>query len=520
MNEPTGKPSPSLPLLFLPSNGGLFLVLLLGLFLFKRPYGLLWDGGTSRHISTGLTVLRDHVLPTNNYLWAIDPSYHWQTNALLSEVIFGAFYSWWGLNGVVLCTSFALALALTWTFQLARARGLGFLLSSVGLIAVMYSSSIHWSARPHVFTYLPFLVMYFLVFCWRGAAKVRALAIFLSMIVWVNLHGSFYMGIVMLGAKLVGDWLSQLLHSDRTDDDPAALSRPNDSIKVNALAVGAGVLASCFNNRGPTFLTYVLEYMSMQVNRYTTDEWRSLDFGLGLPTWIFLLLGCLLIAAWTYSPRKPALPEFAFVLLLFIFSLYGMRIVPYFMMAALIAVGPPWRSWSASISDRVGVDWLKRLITIGQRFSAVEPNSYKLAGAWSLAALTMTTYWLYSPAFKISDYDSEKMPVQCSNYLRDKKIDGLGFHSDNWGGYLYWKLGKPVYIDDYHDFYPHEFVQEYAKIYFTNPGWRETLDARNFSWILIPSSIPLAAELKQDKRWKVVCEDQAGVLFLPATPEK
>ena len=67
------------------------------------------------------------------------------------------------------------------------------------------ASSIHWLARPHLFTML-FLVLFYgaLENVREGRTRLAGipyLAIFpVVTILWANLHGGFFVGVVMIGA--------------------------------------------------------------------------------------------------------------------------------------------------------------------------------------------------------------------------------------------------------------------------------------------------------------------------------
>lgn len=507
--------SPKLALLALPTNGGWLLVLILALLLFERPLGLLWDGGACKHITTAMYIWQHHYVPTVNYNWAINPHYHWTTIELLPEFFIAVFYGLAGLNGFVLLFSLVIGLSLLWAFQIARTRGLTLLPAFLSILVLIYTCAIHWSARPHLFTYLAFVAMFFFVFCWQGDAKKRAIGIGLSILFWANSHGSFMLGIGMLIIKLIADLLAW--HKVSGDqDEPWPLVRGVDRFKVNALTLLLGVVACCFNYNGPGFLTYVLGYMSNPVIRNVSDEWRALDFTVGLPTWTFLAYSCCLFAAWVFSPRKPRLAEFTFVLALFVFSLYGMRIIPYFMLAALMTMAPSWAAWSAEAATASGANpILRNVLAYDSRLSNAEPAaSLRLAAGWGAAAIVLCAAWMLMPQYRLVDFDPAKLPVETTNYIREHKLDGLGFNWDNWGAYISWKLDRLVYVDDGTDWYPPEFINEYAQIYFMKPGWEEAFARRNFQWVLIPPWDPMKLVLDKDAHWKLVARDQASLLYV------
>jgi hypothetical protein len=150
--------------IFLPDRGAWFFIYLLFGMFFLRPQMLLWDGGTCRHVINGVMMLTDHKIPSTNYASAIFPNSECVTRSWLGDLISGFFYQTAELTGVVFICSFVIALGLTWTYQMGRARGFG-LGSGMGMLSiVMATVGMHWCARSHVYSYLPFLVMYYVLF--------------------------------------------------------------------------------------------------------------------------------------------------------------------------------------------------------------------------------------------------------------------------------------------------------------------------------------------------------------------
>jgi hypothetical protein len=490
--------------LFLPSNGGIFFVLLLGLFLFERPLDLLTDGGTARHILTGQYILEHGHLPTANYITRLFANTPWQTNSFIADTIYGAFYNLLGYNGIVLSAAFAIALALTWSYQIARARGMSATLGMVLAIVVMFVMSLHWSARPHLFTYLAFLIEYYIIFVWPTSNRNRLIGIAVIQLIWVNLHGSYYLGLGMVICKFLGD----LLAPPYVYAEPAE-RRLNTLWALGFLATAIGV--SCINASGGANFLNIGPYMHVVTTTIKNDEWRSIDFAMGIRVWLFLLLALLQFAIWTYSPRKPVLSEFMFSCGIFLFGLYSMRIIPYF--ALLMPIGCA-ASLDALLPTIINDNFLK----LDAKISAAEPASIKTGLVWSGIAAAMVALWLASPAFAVRDFDPNWLPVQCVQKLKTYPPNSYGFTRDNWASYAYLNSHLPVFMDDYHNYYPDETLQEYRTIFYAEDGWKALIDKNKFDWILVPANMPLQVQLRQTPGWKLVCADKSGALFEKSLP--
>jgi hypothetical protein len=202
-------PQPKLSDVFLPRVGGFFLILVLALFLFEAPLKLLWDGGCARAYVNGVFILNHHYIPRHDFYWAINPHSFFQTYEIVADMIYTIPYILAGLNGVVLVGALAISIAIAWCYQLSRQRGLGMLPAILLTITSMYASSIHWSARPHVLTYIPFLVMYYLCFCWdeRFSKTSRIIIAAVTIGLWANMHGSYMIGMAMMACLCASDLL-------------------------------------------------------------------------------------------------------------------------------------------------------------------------------------------------------------------------------------------------------------------------------------------------------------------------
>lgn len=526
--------------------GAPIFLFLLALFLFARPLLLLGDGGTCRHYLTGIYILQHHAVPITNYMSALEPNAPWVTHELLCDLIFGLPFPIFGLNWVVLTSSVAIALSFAWSYQMARMRASGLLATLVLMIVAMEACTVHWSARPHVFSYLLFLACYYQ--CFIASVSWRKNCIYLGAIffLWANLHGSFPLGFMMVGMRSVGDlWEGLLskygsanaaaavgvttgdvqdlcvekpsgpLEQGMLSPEPAPAGPPRWSFKEVVLVLVSCVVAACLNLRGASFLSYVVSYLTDPKIQFHSDEWRSLDFSLGIPAWSFLGLCFVLFISWVYARNKPRFGEFMFISALCCSSIYAMRLVPYFALAVLPAVGAQIAYFQQNkIANSLPV--LKAILATDRQAGFGEQRSSRNAWVHCCLALAMALTFLFVPSFKISDMDKTRMPVAASDYLKEKRITGLGFTKDNWGSYLYWKLGEPIFLDDKTDFYSQKLIDDYVTIFMSKPGWQNVLENYKFSYVLIPTGLPLQFDLEKMPAWKEAYKDGGSVVFVPA----
>ena len=513
-----------------PGLGGPVFLFLLSLFFFARPLLLLGDGGTCRHFLTGMYVLEQHRLPSTIYMSAVEPGSTWITHELFCDLLFGLPFAWLGLNWIVLTASLAIVLSLTWSYQMARQRGSGPFLALTAMVLALEACSVHWSARPHVFTYLLFLACYFECFIAQSSRLRRYIVLPIIMLVWGNTHGSFALGLAMIVLRALGDCAERIFKKAAESDssqpakvpdrsfispataNPGQIARDTWTFRESAVLFTLSLTASCLNLRGAGLVTYVISYLTSPKIQAQSDEWRSLDFGFAAPVWSFILLAGLVLTVWVYSRAKPKLGEFFYMSFLFFAGIYAMRLIPYFALAAL----PAMAAQAAELKSRQSlchIPILEKLRTADERAAGSEFTFVKYRFLYVGLAALLSMSFLFIPAFKISDFDPTRLPVRAVNFMKDNNISGLGFTRDNWGSYLYWRLKDKIFIDDRTDFYSQTLLNDYTTIYLTLPGWQNKLSKYPIKFVLVPHGLPLEFMLDNKQGWKRMYQDNTAVLF-------
>lgn len=484
-----------------------FFALLCLLFLFfMRPYLMLGDGATARHIATGNYMFGHLKIPTTNYVWALNPDAPWTTHELIGDLLLAAAYQMGGLNGVVVLGAVSIGLAFYIVVSAASRRGAGLLFGSVTTLLALAACSLHWSARAHLFSYVMLAWLYWLVYVSETSIKRRVFNCFILFVLWSNVHGSTILGLLLLIYLLIEAGIKRALKADVQET----------GVKQAGLLLLSAAVGSFFTVRGLGLVSYVVNYFFHPSIRNQSDEWRSLDFSLGFAVWTFLVLFAILITVWTFSPRKPRLSEFLFVLTLGFGGLYAMRIIPYFALLAVPAAAYCWPALRAQLADSNLWAPVKNLLRTDAdfdndlrfgRFLSISGGAIGLAAA--LAFLTL-------PSFKLPSFDKFSLPVGAVAFLEQKNIHGLGFTRDNWGGYVNLETTDKIFLDDKTDFYPPEVVNDYAALYLTYPEWRKIIDKYKFEYIMIPSTIPLTFLLSDDPHWTKAYADDTATIFLHA----
>jgi hypothetical protein len=201
----------------IPSIADLIFISLLGLLCYTiLSVRLLGDAGIGWHIRTGQLILASHAIPRVDPFSSTMAGHPWFAWEWLYDVLAGWLDTVAGLNGVVFFTALIIALTFSWAFRLLLGQGTNFLVALILVLLATSAAMIHFLARPHVVSWL-FTVLWFWVLEsseTRGrlaSAHHRRHLLWLLppfMLLWVNVHGGFLLGFILLGIY----WLSTVWH--------------------------------------------------------------------------------------------------------------------------------------------------------------------------------------------------------------------------------------------------------------------------------------------------------------------
>ena len=130
-----------------------------------------------------------------------------------ADVLMAAVYRVAGLPGVALLYGLSIAGSVWMWFRLNRAVEGNLLLAGLFFVFTLPTTTLHWLARPHIFSWL-----FLLGTVWLCESMPRRLGwrhvvtlVFLGSAAWANLHASFFFAPVILLIYAAGDWLKPLI---------------------------------------------------------------------------------------------------------------------------------------------------------------------------------------------------------------------------------------------------------------------------------------------------------------------
>src|SRR5450759_4718447 len=172
---------------------------------FAHPQGLrslLSDGDTGWHIRTGELILETGRAPVADPFSFTRPRQPWFAWEWLADVVFAVTWRWRGLAGVAALAGAVLALAATATLARVLRRGCGVWIGLGAAMAVVSASSVHYLARPHIFSILFYTLALWILAEDRSRRGPLVWLLVPLTALWVNLHAGFAAWLASLGLLL------------------------------------------------------------------------------------------------------------------------------------------------------------------------------------------------------------------------------------------------------------------------------------------------------------------------------
>jgi hypothetical protein len=416
----------------------------------------------------------------------------------LADLFFHGLDAVGGLPLVI--TGTAVVVALTYALLLAATISASghVRLSCLAVWLVYVPAASNLSPRPQTLSY-PFFALFILAVMraeWRTDTRLLWL-LPLATAVWVNVHGSFFTGLVLLGCAAFG----RIVATRRV-----APARPY------LLALSGCLLASLLNPYGPGALLYLASISNNPIIREYVTEWAptTVSWHEGIMFFVsIVVLGSLMLR----SRLRLTIFE---VLALLVFGYLAWSSVRVIVWWSLLIAPILARLLGSVFSNVPG----PRPRSLASRDRPVV-NTLIIAGTLTLAAFSLP--WTkaaipFLPESKRAIFSAET-PIGVGDYLRAHDAPAVGnmLNSQGWGGYLEWAIWPrhQVFLDGRIELHPAQVWLDYLDIVLPSTRWRALLDKYDISYLVLDTvdQADLVADVRLDADWRLDYEDDQGVVF-------
>ncbi len=454
------------------------------------------------HLKAGEWMLANRAILRTDLFSLTRQGSAWIYPGWLAQILLYSAFRNFSFAGLNLFTALMVVAAFAFVWGTLEGRDL---LKAFIILLAASASGVYWSARPQIISFV--LAGYFL-YVLHPHRKRRVWLLWslpLAMVLWVNVHGGFAIGFLILGVYLCGEAV-QIVHEvvkgDR--DWRGAWDQHKREIFHLLLVSLLCTLAVSINPHGPQMLLYPFKTVSIRVLQDYIQEWQSPNFHQAqvLP---FLLMLLLLIGTLFGSHRRGDPTEIILVLVFLPLALLASRNIALF----ALVVAPVITRYLDTLLDETHLE-------LGS--SRQLPQS---AAKW----LNLAVFLLLVAAsgLKISsslspqlnqDEIEEEFPVRAVEYLRSVQLKENLFNTYNWGGYVIWELHPDFlsFVDGRTDLFDDEILGDYLIGWRGLTGWERVFDTWDIEIVLIEPWAPLRMRL-ESQGWEIDYEDELAVVL-------
>ncbi len=444
------------------------------------------------HLRTGQFILQTRSVPLSDpFSWtALGTPWvdvHW-----LSQVILFGAYTLLGMPGLAWLVAALVVLAFVFVWK--QMEGTPLLRAFIVVLAAAAAGAV-WTPRSQMATFVLTALVGYLVYLYKWKQLDRLWVIPIVFVLWVNLHGGYVSGFMLLGAVLAGEIANHVLGFT----GPEVMSWKRWRKLLIITLISGGVLL--INPYTIHALLLPFKTVNIGVLQDFIQEWAAPNFHeLYQQPMVWMLLLTLVIIGW--SGRRLDATDAALLVVFAYISFLARRNIGLF---ALICA-PVLSRHAAALVSRYR--WGQRPMSKG-----VPLLNWIVLIVIGLAAL-LKVIW---PITSVAQQQAEDkiLPASAANWIVEHQPVGKLFNSYNWGGYLLWRLWPeyPIYTDGRTDVYANAFLQEYLKIVTGQLDAPALFDERGIKLVMIEQESPLVAQLLESGRWQAAYrDDKAAVL--------
>jgi hypothetical protein len=407
----------------------------------------------------------------------------------LTQILYARLDRWGGLPLVQLVNSVVIALTIGLVVHLCRRRTGSLGMAAAAGVFAFFGMWQSLTIRPQTFSFFLFVLLYDIL----DAAEGRMWLLVLPpaiLALWVNMHGAFPAGLMLIGCYWVGAAWDAWRNGRR-------LGNARSWALAACLAASAG--ATLCNPYGTGAYDYVRNTSAVASGR-PIGEWLppSLDLWVG-KFWVASLL--LLIAALAAGRPRPSARDLALIFCFLPLACGSVRMIAWWVIAITpILAGVLTAYWpAAGVREKPG-------LAPAMCFGAIV----------YLSLLSVPGLERYNPLLP----PARRLEARTNAELREvaKHLaagrSGRVFSRFEWGSYFSCVLGPqfPVFMDARIEIFPDPVWQEYALVTTGQPQWQAILDRYQIDYLLLDafyhSDSGLLARVAESRMWQ--SEFEAG----------
>ena len=404
-----------------------------------------------------------------------------------AEVLFAGVFRIGGWTGLVLLRAVLVGIIFGCIYATCRRRGLAVRPAALLTLITFAVAAVALGLRAQTFGMAFFAVLLLLVVD-RRAHPGRLWAIPLLVLVWANVHGSFFLATLVLGLAWLEDLHDRVEHPHR----------------VLAVAI-VSALAACVTPFGPSVWIYAA---GLTTNSQVTNEiaeWQATSIRT-VPGVLFFgsLVGVVVVLA--RRGRPAPWPTLAWLGVFFLIGVYAARGVAWWPLAAVVAVAgllaDPAREPEAP--EPVAPPVFRRL-------------NAAIAVAFIVVGIVLLPVWRpIDPRLDAPKGVLLYAPPGITATLRDLARPGDRlFNPQEWGSWFEFSLPDlPVAMDSRIEFYPADVWRDYDSVLAGREGWEDRIKSWGATIAVMAARDQPTIDRFTKIGWRSVYSDEDGSILV------
>lgn len=442
------------------------------------------------HLKTGEYIAQHKAVPHADPFSFTRLGQPWIAHEWLTELLLFGIFRATGWGGLILVFAAILCAAF---FLLYLRCGHDPFAAGIITLAGAWATAPLWGVRPQSLSLL--LTSLWVLILERSERKPKLLLWTIPLVLlWVNLHAGFALGLALLALFLAGELIECMLGSS---SDKTAASH----LRTLGLALLLDLLLVPLNPNGRQMYGYPIETLRSRAMQNYIAEWASPNFHRAA-YWPFLLLLLAVLAALVGDSRRVRPRDLLLLIVATYAALCSIRMIPLFALIAIPILSRPLQDWTRK-------HWARNESRPHRNISA------SLNAAIILAVATFAGMRIAQVIYLQPQIEARQFPANAVAFLQSHPPVGRLFNHYDWGGYLIWRLypATLVFIDGRADLYGEQLLQQFADTYQLKGNWHQTLDDWGIESVIVPPDSAVATGLHVAPGWKVAYEDSQAVVF-------
>jgi hypothetical protein len=458
----------------------------------------LLDPDTWWHLKVGQQILAERRWPTADAYSFTVAGNHWMAYEWLGEVVMGLSARAGGLRAPTMLLVGLSAALLLLLYSYATLRSGNCKAAFVACAVLLPEAAAFFTLRPQLLGYIFVLITMICLEQFRRGRRWVLWALPLLFLLWVNTHGTFVFGLLILGLSWAGGQVEFR--------KGGLVARRWTAVESRQLAwvLLLCVLVLPLTPYGTRLAAYPLQIsLSQPVSIANIQEWQPLAFSLFLGK---LFLGLLLVF-FLVQLMFPIHYRWEDVILL-LFAIFAACTHLRFILLFLVFFVP--------LLAMLLARWLPAYDRAKDRF---------VLNAVLIACVAVGIVARFPSRGELRDLTARRYPQQAVGYIRQHPVPGRMFNEYGWGGYLIWSLSpeRKVFIDGRADIYEEAGVlSDYLSISWLDPQTLFLLRKYGIEACLVRHDAPLGTFLAALPDWERVYADKVSALYVrrgqPGTP--